>query len=214
MKWLIDKKTTSVLAFAFTVIVVVNALALFDLYRFRQSSGWALQTEALIAQLEETRAALLEVESAVQGYEITGDRSYLDPYLDVVPRLDEHMRDLKVLAAEHPVEARPVAELEAEIGRHLSLLHEAIRMRGAPNHDSTRPRVVTSEGEQAENRLQADFAAIRSREEGLLKQRSQDWRRSAFRTAAFLGIGRALALVVLAIAFLSTNRDVDERQTA
>ena len=165
MKWLIDKKTTGVFAFAFTVIVGVSALALFDLYRFREASRWALQTEALIAQLEETRAALLEAESAVQGYEITGDRSYLDPYLDVVPRLDEHMRDLKVLAAEHPVEARPVAELEAEIGRHLSLLHEAIRTRSAPSHDSTRPSVVSSEGKQAINRHQAHFAASRIRAE-------------------------------------------------
>jgi PAS domain S-box-containing protein len=214
MQWLIDKKTTGIFVFAFTVIVAVNLLALFDLYRFRQSTHWALQTEALIAQLEETRAALLEAESAARGYVITGERSYLGPYREAVPRLEEHLRRTKVLTADDPAEAQQISVLENAIAEHMVLMRAAIRARDTSGTGKTRPVTILAGEKKIMAQIQVEFSEIRSRQEARLKQRSREWQRSAFRTAALLGIGSAIALALLGMAFVATDREIEARQRA
>ncbi len=102
MQLTIERKTQIGFAIAVFIIVAVGAAALRSTAATVESAGWVAHTLEVRAELEATFAALIGAETAVRGYVITGDTTYLTPYDSARVQLGGLLAELRALIADNP----------------------------------------------------------------------------------------------------------------
>ncbi|MBD8064173.1 CHASE3 domain-containing protein [Devosia sp. PTR5] len=107
------------------------------------------------------RNQLQDLESSQRGYIITHDQKYLDPYNATLPQIDDTLSQLKAVLAPYPQAAKPVADLETNIGLKLSELSETIQMMQQGDVAGAVEQVRTDRGREA-------MVAVRTFIDGLL----------------------------------------------
>ena len=72
---------------------------------------------------------LLDAETSVRGFAITGDEEFLGPYKAALERIDPDTGALRVLVADDPQQRERMKEIEPLITKKFSLLREGIELR-------------------------------------------------------------------------------------
>src|SRR5205085_460305 len=91
---------------AVAIIVAVGAAALRSTEATVSSARWVAQTLQVRAELEAGFADLIEAETGVRGYVITGDTTYLAPYHSARTTLHSRLAGLRDLTADNPAQQR------------------------------------------------------------------------------------------------------------
>lgn len=108
------------------VPVAVLIAATFALLASRQETTDALVAERREAALRDAFGQVLvdmtDAESATRGYVLTGEISFLEPYVRGQTDLPGDMQTLSTLTKETPTESRVVAELQVLANKRLSIL--------------------------------------------------------------------------------------------
>lgn len=142
----------------------------------RQSaaSAWVNHTHETLASIANTRAALLDVQSANRGYAITGNENELKPYEYSLHVVSTEMDRLRGLVADNPEELRNVRDLQEAIAPRLQTAREVVELRrhggfeatkalidsGLPTRQMDRVREALQRLEDAENELLAKRMAV------------------------------------------------------
>ncbi len=112
--WSLRRRVTSLLAVVAVVLVV--AVSVITLAAFQARDSLTLQVESLtpgLSTVEQTRSAYLSQDHALRGYILTGDREFLEPYVEQRRSLAEYRNALTELAAENEEVAPKIEELIA-----------------------------------------------------------------------------------------------------
>lgn len=141
---------------------------------------------------------LLEAESAVRGYHLTGaaDQAYLKPYFTALRSVPAAVRDLRRQAVEFPHFADHLHELDALVNQRLISLATLRRM--PPDVASVARMRQAAEGRQLTERILGELQHLQSEEEQL-RMRREDRAASAARMTWLVSIA---VPVVVALTFL------------
>ncbi|WP_017547225.1 ATP-binding protein [Nocardiopsis prasina] len=110
--WSLRRRVTSLLTVVAVVLVV--AVSVITLAAFQARDSLVLQVDSLtpgLSTVEQTRSAYLSQDHALRGYILTGDRDFLQPFVEQRMSLAEHRSALATLAEENPDIAPKVNEL-------------------------------------------------------------------------------------------------------
>ncbi|MFO0575898.1 MAG: response regulator [Polyangia bacterium] len=88
------------LALPVALLLVVGVVLGLQISRMRDTARWVDQTDAVLAKAFEVQKRMLDQETGLRGYLITGDRVFLQPYETANVR--EALRELRGLLAEAP----------------------------------------------------------------------------------------------------------------
>ena len=77
---------------------------------FLQATGWARQTEQTLGAINDVERLLVNMETAIRGRLLTGDDSFVSPYLRAQPRVEPAFERLRRLIADDPAQ---IARLDA-----------------------------------------------------------------------------------------------------
>ncbi|KKB79994.1 histidine kinase [Devosia soli] len=106
------------------------------------------------------RTQLQDMETGQRGFIITLDESYLEPYREALPLVDEQLERLKQVLAPYPEAEAPLRQLETDIGFKIEEMNRTIEEARNGNRDTAVALINTNEGKQAMDRSRTFINAL------------------------------------------------------
>ncbi len=163
-------------------------------------------TETL-RQLSLFNSAIKDAEAGQRGYLLTGDLSYLQPYLRSVPLVEQRLALVQDAAATDPAQRRIVNDIAGITQQKMAELRQTIELRQAGNVEGAMALVRTDAGKDAMDRLRDLVADLYTRQMGQLEDEREAWSAAAATSAYYSWGGSLLLLVLILISAGMTVRE-------
>ncbi len=183
---------------AVAIIVAVGAASLRSTDATVSGARWVAHTLQVRAELEAGFADLMEAETGVRGYVITGDTSYLAPYRFARATLSSRLRGLRALTADNPAQQRRLDSLDALVATRLERFQWTVETRRTGGPAAAGRAVIGGRGKELMQQVRELVRQMEDDEERLLAERSAALQAKA-RLARFTAWGGALIAVTLAV---------------
>lgn len=155
-------------------------------------------TETL-RQLSLFNSALKDAELGQRGYLLTGDLTYLQPYLRSLPLIEQRLALMQEAAGTDSAQRRIVNDISGITQQKLAELRDTVELRKAGNVEGAMAVVRTDAGKDAMDRLRDLVADLYTRQMGQLEDEREAWS-TATATSAYYSWGGSLLLLVLILA--------------
>ena len=185
---------------AVAIIVAVGAAALRSTEATVDSARGVAHALEVRAELEAGFADLIEAETGVRGYVITGDTSYLAPYHSARTSLSSRLAGLRAQTADNPAQQRRLDSLEALVATRLARFQWTIDTRRTGGLAAAGRAVIGGRGQELMRLVHGVVTRMEDDEARLLGQRSValQARVRLARLTAWTGVLVALALAGVA----------------
>ncbi len=192
-------------AIAVVIILAVGAAALRSTAATVESARWVAHTLEVRGELEAAFAELIYAETAVRGYVITGDTTYLAPYDSAQARLGGLLTGLRALTSDNPAQLTRLDSLATLVSVRLERFHWTVETRRTGGPAAAARAVIGGRGKELMQLVRSVVRQIEDEEGRLLAQRSATLQAKArlARLAAWSGALVAVTLAVIAGALVS-----------
>lgn len=201
---------------------VTTALALIVLgwlsYRatkdFISAQGAVAHSREVISRLETQVAILTEMQTEQQGYLLTGDPKYLKRCRATMVRIPDELQQLQRVTADVPAQQEALKRLSALMLTQISLIEDRIAVFQENGLQAALAKEPIEKTESGMNDIQMLTMQMRSTEEQLLIQRTEEARTIGNMTEAEVITGSALAVIIGWVAIYLVRRDLRLRTQA
>ena len=169
-------------------------------------------TLEVVDQLREVISTLKDAETGQRGYMLTGEESYLEPYLAARARYAGEIERLGTLVAGRSEQASRVKQLSEAVAAKLAELEETIALRRAGRNDEAMAIVRSSRGKIAMDNVRGIVAEMDRTARARFEERRQEWEDEARSQGAIAWGGAALLLLLIAAAAAMASRDYKQRE--
>ena len=183
---------------AVAIIVAVGAASLRSTDATVSGAHWVAHTLQVRAELEAGFADLMEAETGVRGYVITGDTSYLAPYRFARATLSSRLRGLRALTADNPAQQRRLDSLDALVATRLERFQWTVETRRTGGPAAAGWAVIGGRGKELMQQVRGLVRQMEDDEERLLAERSAALQAKA-RLARLTAWGGALVAITLPV---------------
>ena len=170
-----------------------------------------LQSVDFIERLRDVISAMKDAETGQRGYLLTGDVSYLDPFLRAQQSLPERLRVLDESAARSGIKSKHVAILARMAQAKLSELQETIDLERAGNHAAALAIVHTDRGRHEMDELRTLIADAIAGQRAVFDRNLVLQRRRQMQLDAVLILGVAAGILLMYFAYRLSWRYAHER---
>lgn len=162
------------------------------------------RTTETLRQLSLFNSALKDAEIGQRGFLLTGDPTYLQPYLRSLPLIEQRLAIVKEAAGDDSSQRRIANDIEGITRQKLAELRDTIEMRKSGDVEAAMAVVRTDSGKEAMDRLRDLVADLYTRQMGVLAQDKEAWAAAAA-TSTFYSWGGSLLLLVLILISAGTT---------
>lgn len=212
--WTFERQLVAGFTAVGLALVAVLTVSLRDTTQLRATSKLVLHTQEVISDLNSLQSAIIDTETGVRGFLITGRKSFLDPYYASREVIDKHLQNLKLLTADNPAQEKRLIDLEQKVTEQLRYQESLVQTSEALGISAGRKTVSIGTGKQNMDEIREAILGIRHEEERLLNIRAAISEQSSRKANLILSVLRALMILVLFGAFLITWREVKLRRKA
>ena len=219
MPWSLTRGQTVAMALLVAALLTDAVLTLHNIREVAVSVQWVSHTHEVLGQLEQVVSALKDAETGQRGYLLTGERVYLEPYEQAVPRIPGHLQRLRALTMDNPPQTVHVLRLEQLAAERLAVLRQGIdRFQGEPDRNRalmlSRQYLLQGEGKRLMDLVRDEIYGMQQLERALLARREEASRTDARTALASTLVGLALGLVLIAMVVTLVARNQAARQRA
>jgi PAS domain S-box-containing protein len=142
----------------------------FEVSQLRQALGWVDHTDAVISEARTTLRRIVDIETGLRGYLITGNQEFLasDRHLS---NLESEFSKLENMVADNPVQRKRLMDIHAKYLNWLDYSKQMIRLRETQGDYANFQRNL--EGKHLMDDIRADFSTAISVEQQLRDSRIQ-----------------------------------------
>ena len=109
------------------LILIANGFSLFhNLQSLKGANFLQSQSSRVADRLQYLNVLVLDAESSMRGYFISGRESYLGPARTAVTESESEFKELEKLLADSPYQLRNLAQLHTVVRIKLALLNESM----------------------------------------------------------------------------------------
>jgi signal transduction histidine kinase len=184
------------------LMVALAVVLLWQIDRLLRVEQQVSHTNEVIAQAHEIEKLLVDMETGVRGYLITGKANFLEPYNKALRSIESEFDSLAHLVSDNPAQGQRLEELRAEHRQWEAYAREVIYLRDSGGDYQSYVGQALGKGMMDEMRAQiASFIKI---EEGLRDERTRATQRT---TQRVIVIGLSLTLLVgILLAFFARRQ--------
>ena len=146
-------------------------LLLWETFDLNKSLQWVDHTDRVLDQSGHLLILLMDMESGTRGYIVTGDETFLQPYLAGTKRFDPEFQALYRLSADNPPQQQRLKDFYAGYGEWEGYANRIIALRGAGKANPT--LYENQQGKRKMDALREQISVFQSVEEGLRVGRVQ-----------------------------------------
>jgi len=189
------------------LLLLLAATLVVEILLLNASIRWVDHTDQVIANARQLIRYMVDMESGIRGYFLTGDKFFLDSYIAAKPQVPEQLALLEQLTSDNPDQAQRIGEI-----RDLDLrwIRYADNLLLHPN-----PRTLSSQdyaaGKELMDRIRAKQREILDAEDRLYHAR---YRRAAVLGNIVIGTAVGLSLLTALLLFTLTRRELFELSSA
>jgi PAS domain S-box-containing protein len=183
------------------LLVLLAVTLLVEILTLTNSLKWVDQAEQVISNSRQLMRYIVDMETGVRGYHLTGDKTFLEPYEAGKARIPEQTALLLRLTAKNPNQQRRIGELRDLNNRWIAYADDLLQQ-------PVRSSVSTTEFEAG--RKMMDDVRAKQREIVAVEEQMRDVR---YRRATLLGnladtSAVGLSLLVAVLLFTLTRREL------
>jgi PAS domain S-box-containing protein len=216
MRWSLTRGQTAAITLLVIALLVDAVLTLHNIREVATSVQWVSHTHEVLSQLEQVMSTLKDAETGQRGYLLTGERPYLEPYEQALPRLHGQLERLRALTIDNPPQTAHVLKLEQLAADRLAVLRQGVdRFQAEPDKSRalSRQYLLQGEGKRLMDLVRDEVYGMQQLERALLVRREAVSRAST-RTAlvsTLIGLGLGLVLVATVITLVARNLEARQR---
>lgn len=199
---------------ATVLMLIVSVLVWFDITNARAAEKSVEHTYQVLEASDLAMSTLQGAENSQRNYLLTGDGRYLDSYGAAVSKQREARDRLRNLTGDNASQQRRITALGRLVDARIQQLELTIALRRDHGITAAVAQVRLGLGAQLMSQLEAVIAAIQTEEHRLLTLRTNAATQQAARTRLVLAVGTALLIVVLILAGITIERDVEKLQSS
>ena len=188
--------TLAVLGVVFLLVTGTFAALAVSVRAFHRQADSARRAEQILSAAHATERSMVDIETALRGYHLTGQAELLAPYDRALTAYRPHWDAIRTLVTDRR-QRRRLGALEAAIEAHVAF-SRSVRARGSAIRGAELVQ-ATSVGTRLLGTLRARFAEFNRAEERLAAQRLGRAESRADHTIALTAVGLAGSLVVLIV---------------
>ncbi len=197
------------------VVLAVLGLAWRGMSALLGAAEWRSHSREVSGQIDQVLTLMVDAETGVRGFVLSGDERFLEPYDDALRRLPRALGALRRLTADDPGQARNVSDIEGLAEDRLARLAERLRFRRQTS--ATLPPAEAADllaGKEMMDTLRRAIGRAQSTESDRLKQREEAVRRSAASVERSMATGAVVASALLLAGLLGFGREIRLRWRA
>ncbi|MFN7135741.1 MAG: CHASE3 domain-containing protein, partial [Myxococcales bacterium] len=101
-----------------------------QVYSLDAAARWVDHTDRVIGSAAQVQKVLLDLETGLRGYLLTGDEQFLEPYHHGREVVDQRLEDFAELVADNPAQVDRIVELGTTFGEWLAYAEQALQRAG------------------------------------------------------------------------------------
>ncbi|EIT72022.1 response regulator [Hydrocarboniphaga effusa] len=199
---------------AIAAVIITSAFSYSALRSSAETADRLTHTLDVMQRLETLRVSIRDAETGQRGYLLTGNETYLDPFLRAKGTLQSTVKELRQLSADNPQQQQRLDSFEQLFDAKMDELNETIELRRQGKAQEAVAIVATDRGKATMDSIRAVLADFGRDERDRLSQRQTDWQSAIDFSVGVLGGGAALLLVLITIAGVTISREYRAREIA
>ena len=159
---------------AFAAVIMISAASSFMVYEkigfIQQSAGWTEHTYVVLENLDTALAAMVDQETGLRGYLLSGDDKFLDPYHKGGETYTAAFQKVKDLTSDNPVQQeRLLAMNQFAQGWRTDVAGKEIALMAKPEtREQARAMEASGAGKTSMDGIRAKVAEVAGAERALL----------------------------------------------
>ena len=183
------------------LLLLLTATLVVEILGLTTSFGWVDHTDQVIANSRQLMRSMLDMESGLRGFLLTGDQSFLDAYKAANKAVPEQLAALDRMTADNPSQQRRLREVRDLDLRWIQYSDQLLQQPGARSMSSQE----YSTGKQLMDQIRAKQREILDEEQRLHEVR---FRRATRLSNVVIATAVGLALVTVLLLFTLTRREL------
>jgi PAS domain S-box-containing protein len=210
-KWKIVHKGLILIAVPLLIMLVFITFVLNLKRQSQEAQAQSLHSKEVIAQTHLILRILVDAETGMRGYVITGDRRFVAPYQQSVIELPGELSKLETLVADNPKQLQQARRISVEASEKMYFIRQTEQLIDAGFHNDAVAQVKTGEGKRLMDEARQQVEHFLQEEERLdsLRQQALDTSWQRFNWLLIGGMSAASVIMLLLASFFSrgiTNR--------
>jgi signal transduction histidine kinase len=197
----------TVLCVTCALILIVNGFSLFHNLQSLKGANFLLgQTSRVAERLQYLNVLVLDAESSMRGYFVSGKEAYLGPTRTVTAETELEFKELELLLADSPSQLKNLAQLQTLVRRKLALMSQSIDVFRHGGLDEIVNIAKVSDERSSMDELRLLVVIMVQEQNETLAARSASFYQQ-YHKAVLLGMGiNAVAIVVLIMFYQLVRR--------
>ena len=189
------------------LILIVNGVSLFrNLGSLKEASLAQTQTAVVTERLQNVNLLVMDAESSLRGYFLSGNEVYLGPLRTAASEMDEQFSELEPLLAASPAEHKNLIQLRTLVKRKLDNMNQALTVFEKGGLADIVAIAANSDSKYLLDEIGFQVTVM-VREQNLLLAAGRAAFYKQYRYAVMLGIGiNAMAILVLGLFYRLIRR--------
>ena len=194
------------------LILIVNGLSLFHNLQSLRGANYLQNQSARVAdRLQYLNVLVLDAESSMRGYFISGREAYLGPMRTAMTESESEFSELEQLLADSPSQLKNLNQLHTLVRRKLALMNQSIEVYRSGGLDDIVKIAKVSDGRSSMDEIRLQVVIMEQEQNETLAARSAAFYYE-YQKAILLGIGiNAIAIVVLVMFYQLVRRSFQTR---
>jgi methyl-accepting chemotaxis protein len=209
--WTVGKRLAAGFGLSAATLVIIAGFAYYNASRIIQSEALVKHSYEVRDRLSDLLTDLVNGETGVRGFVITGDDNFLEPYRTAVRTVPVALSEFRRLTTDNASQQRRVAELSPMIDKKMVQFKERIEARQNQSFEAAAKLIATGASKQTMDEIRALIKQADTEEAKLLDRRSDEaGASSSFTIMVILWGGVLGTLAVFAIGWFISRSLSDQ----
>ncbi len=184
-----------VIVIPMVLTAALAGLLLWESFDLNRSLQWVEHTDQVLDQSARLLKLLVDVETSMRGYLVTGDETLLQPYLDGTKRFDSEYQTLYQLVDDSPLQKQRLEDVRAGYVRWVGSTNKVIALRRTGKADGA--LYESQQGKLGMDALREQISEFQGVEAGLRVQRIRTAHlRWTWMVTSCIGLGLGFAVLL------------------
>jgi methyl-accepting chemotaxis protein len=207
----VGKKLVAGFGLSALTLAVIAAVSYSNVNRQIESDGWVKHTYEVRGKLTELIEGLLNAETGVRGFIISGDEGFLEPYTSALVQIPALVNDLRKLTADNPHQQQRLALLSPLIDAKITQFKERVDLRRNQGLEAAAKLVTTGVSKRTMDQIRALIGEADQEEGNLLSRRSEEAKSISSLTVMIILWGGLLGTLAVACIGWFISRSLSEQ---
>ena len=190
------------------VLLISSTASYLSIKKLLRSNFWVNHTQEVIYNLNEGSAGIIEAQTNMRGYLLTGDEQFVQMYNDCKSKSNDYFDKLDELTADNPSQQKELKELKVFRFNFFKYLHNQIIKKQLAKNTVT---FNLNEGKKMLNELRSNVKRIENGEQNLLKERNEISERYGRYSIVLIILAFIVAFSISIISLMRILKDYSER---